>query len=106
MNRTIGSRPGTRIARIEVHEFGYTVEGLGVDSSGNRCVMKSASSRLSAFAVRIETQDGHRGEYCSVHSGKNGAMVGQVKAAAGHLLDEDAEEREAIYNKLKRVHRH
>lgn len=106
MNRTIGSRPGARIARIEVHEFGYTVDGLGVDSSGNRCVMKGASSRLSAFAVRIETQDGHRGEYCSVHSGKNGAMVGQVKAAAGHLLGEDAEEREAIYNKLKRVHRH
>jgi L-alanine-DL-glutamate epimerase-like enolase superfamily enzyme len=68
--------------------------------------MKGAQSRLSAFAVVVETNDGARGEYCSVHSGKNGAMVGQVKALAAQVLGEDAEEREAIYNKLKRLHRH
>lgn len=106
MNRIAGARPGSRIARIEVHEFGYAVDGLGVDASGNRCVMKGERSQLTAFAVVVETSDGARGEYCSVHSGKNGAMVGQVKALAPHLLGEDAEEREAIYNKLKRVHRH
>lgn len=106
MNRTIGSRPGSRIARVELHEFSYSVEGLGIDASGNRCVMKGAHSTLSAFAVVIETSDGARGEYCSVHSGKNGAMVGQVKAIAPLILGEDAEEREAIYNKLKRAHRH
>jgi L-alanine-DL-glutamate epimerase-like enolase superfamily enzyme len=82
------------------------VDGLGVDASGNRCVMKGAQSRLSAFAVVAETDDGARGEYCSVHGGKNGAMVGQVKALAAQVLGEDAEEREAIYNKLKRLHRH
>ena len=106
MKRITGARPGSRIAKVEVHEFGYTVDGLGVDASGNRCVMKGAQSRLSAFAVVIETNDGARGEYCSVHSGKNGAMVGQVKALAAQVLGEDAEEREAIYNKLKRLHRH
>lgn len=106
MNRTIGSRPGSRIANVELHEFGYTVDGLGIDASGNRCVMKGERSTLSAFAVVIETADGARGEYCSVHSGKNGAMVGQVKAIAPLVLGEDAEEREAIYNKLKRAHRH
>lgn len=106
MQRIIGARPGSRITKVEVHEFGYAVDGLGVDASGNRCVMKGERSQLSAFAVVIETNDGERGEYCSVHSGKNGAMVGQVKALAPHLLGEDAEEREAIYNKLKRVHRH
>ena len=106
MNRIAGARPGSRIARIEVHEFGYAVDGLGVDASGNRCVMKGERSQLTAFAVVVETSDGGRGEYCSVHSGKNGAMVGQVKALAPHLLGEDAEEREAIFNKLKRVHRH
>jgi L-alanine-DL-glutamate epimerase-like enolase superfamily enzyme len=106
MKRITGARPGSRIAKVEVHEFGYTVDGLGVDASGNRCVMKGAQSRLSAFAVAIETNDGARGEYCSVHSGKNGAMVGQVKALAAQVLGEDAEEREAIYNKLKRLHRH
>lgn len=106
MNRTIGSRPGSRIANVELHEFSYTVDGLGIDASGNRCVMKGERSSLSAFAVVIETVDGARGEYCSVHSGKNGAMVGQVKAIAPLILGEDAEEREAIYNKLKRAHRH
>lgn len=106
MKRIIGARPGSRISNVEIHEFGYTVDGLGIDESGNRCVMKGHQSRLSAFAVVIETQDGERGEYCSSHSGKNGAMVGQVKALAGQILGEDAEEREAIYNKLKRHHRH
>ncbi len=106
MKRIMGSRPGSRIAKVEVHEFGYAVDGLGVDDSGNRCVMKGVRSNLAAFAVVIETVDGARGEYCSVHSGKNGAMVGQVKAIAPQILGEDAEEREAIYNKLKRVHRH
>jgi L-alanine-DL-glutamate epimerase-like enolase superfamily enzyme len=106
MKRITGARPGSRIAKVEVHEFGYAVDGLGVDASGNRCVMQGAQSRLTAFAVVVETNDGARGEYCSVHSGKNGAMVGQVKALAPHLLGEDAEEREAIFNKLKRVHRH
>jgi L-alanine-DL-glutamate epimerase-like enolase superfamily enzyme len=106
MNRTIGSRPGSRIANVELHEFSYTVDGLGIDASGNRCVMKGERSTLNAFAVVIETADGARGEYCSVHSGKNGAMVGQVRAIAPLILGEDAEEREAIYNKLKRAHRH
>jgi len=106
MKRTTGARPGSRIAKVEVHEFGYYVDGLGFDSSGNRCVMKGARSQLAAFAVVIETGDGARGEYCSVHSGKNGAMIGQVRALAPQLLGEDVEAREAIYNKLKRLHRH
>jgi L-alanine-DL-glutamate epimerase-like enolase superfamily enzyme len=101
-----GTRPGSRIARVELHEFGYSVDNLGADASGNRCVMKGARSELSAFAIVIETVDGERGEYCSVHSGKNGVMVGQVRGLVPHLLGEDAEAREAIYNKLKRLHRH
>lgn len=106
MQRIIGARLGSQIAKVEIHEFGYAVDGLGIDASGNRCVILGERSQLTAFAVVIETNDGERGEYCSVHSGKNGAMVGQVKALAPTLLGEDAEEREAIYNKLKRIHRH
>ena len=106
MHRIKGARPGSRVAKVEVHEFAYAVDGLGLDDSGNRCVMKGASSTLLAFAVTVETADGARGEYCSAHSGKSGVMVGQVRGLAPHLLGEDAEEREAIYNKLKRMHRH
>ncbi len=59
-----GKRPGSRIAKVEIHEFRYTVDGLGVDESGNRCAMKGAVSELKAFAVTVETVDGERGEYC------------------------------------------
>jgi L-alanine-DL-glutamate epimerase-like enolase superfamily enzyme len=101
-----GTRPGSRIAKVEIHEFGYSVEGLGIDDSGNRCVMKGARSNLLAFALVIESADGARGEYCTAHSGKNGVMVSQVRGLASQILGEDCEAREAIYNKLKRLHRH
>lgn len=101
-----GTRPGSRIERVEIHEFSYSVDNLGLDASGNRCVMKGARSDLTAFAVAIMTADGQRGEYCTTHSGKSGVMVGQVRGLAPRILGEDAEAREAIYNKLKRLHRH
>jgi L-alanine-DL-glutamate epimerase-like enolase superfamily enzyme len=101
-----GTRPGGRIARVQIHEFGYSVEGLGIDGSGNRCVMKGAKSDLLAFVVVIESADGARGEYCTTHSGKNGVMVSQVRGLAPQILGLDCEAREAIYNKLKRLHRH
>ena len=101
-----GTRPGSRIAKVEIHEFAYSVEGLGIDDSGNRCVMKGAKSNLLAFAVAIESADGARGEYCTAHSGKNGVMVSQVRGLAPQILGMDCEAREAIYNKLKRLHRH
>lgn len=100
------ARPGDSIARVELHEFSYSVEGLGVDASGNRCAARGATSELMAFVLVVETGDGARGEYCSVHSGKNGVLVGQVKGLAPHIVGMDAEGREAIFNKLKRLHRH
>jgi L-alanine-DL-glutamate epimerase-like enolase superfamily enzyme len=106
MSTQTAARPGSRITRVEIHEFEYKVEGLGRDASGNRCVMKGATSEVPSFALSIETADGQRGEYCTAHSGKNGVLVGQVRGLAAHILGEDAEAREAIYNKLKRMHRH
>lgn len=101
-----GTRPGSRIARVEIHEFTYPVEGLGLDASGNRCVMKGATSRVPSFALTVETADGARGEYCTSHSGKSGVIVGQTRPLAAHVLGMDAFAREAIFNKLKRMHRH
>src|SRR5689334_14554788 len=101
-----GTRSGSRIERVEIHEFSYSVDNLGLDASGNRCVMKGARSDLTAFAVAIMTADGQRGEYCTTHSGKSGVMVSQTRGLAPRILGEDAEAREAIYNKLKRLHRH
>ncbi len=101
-----GTRPGSRITRVDIHEFTYPVEGLGVDASGNRCVMKGARSNVPGFALRIETADGASGEYCTSHSGKSGVIAGQARALAPHILGQDAAAREAIFNKLKRMHRH
>ena len=106
MQRTKGGRAGSRIARIDVHQFSYVVENLGVDSSGNRCGQKGAKATIPTFMVTIETADGAVGEYCSAHGGKSGAMMGQVLSLAPHLLGEDAEEREALYDRAKRLHRH
>lgn len=101
-----GSRPGNRIARVEIHEFTYEVEGLGLDASGNRCVMRGGRSQVPGFALAIETADGARGEYCTSHSGKSGVIVGQARMLAQHVIGMDAFAREAVFNKLKRLHRH
>jgi L-alanine-DL-glutamate epimerase-like enolase superfamily enzyme len=100
------ARPGSRIVKVEIHEFAYTVDGLGVDSSGNRCVMQGASSELRGYALVILTADGGRGEFVPAHSAKSAVVVNQVRNLAPHILGEDAEAREAIFNKLKRLHRH
>lgn len=94
------------IEQVEVQEFTYTVENLGLDGSGNRCVMRGARSDLRAFAVIVRSRGGAIGEYVSVHSGKSGVLVSQVRGLAPLILGEDAEAREAIFNKLKRAHRH
>jgi len=48
-------RPGSRITKVELHEFSYRVEGLGFDGSGNRCVAKGATSEQKTFAGAMKT---------------------------------------------------
>jgi L-alanine-DL-glutamate epimerase-like enolase superfamily enzyme len=100
------SGSGDRIDQVEIQEFTYSVENLGIDASGNRSVMRGATSEIKAFAVVIRSANGAVGEYVSSHSGKSGVLVGQVRGLAPLLLGEDPEYREAIFNKLKRAHRH
>ena len=83
MAGSTGTRPGSRIARIELHEFKYVVDNLGLDPSGNRVPMTGASSELRGFALVILTADGQRGEFVPAHSGKSGVIVSQVRALAG-----------------------
>jgi len=94
------------IEQIAVREFTYPVENLGLDGSGNRCVMRGARSDLKAFTVEIRARSGAVGEYVSSHSGKSGVVVSQVRGLAPLVLGQDAEAREGIFNKLKRAHRH
>lgn len=97
---------GDRIDQVELQEFKYSIENIGTDASGNRCVARGATTEFKAFALSISTKDGARGEYVSVHSGKSGVLVSQVRGLIPLILGIDPEAREAIFNKLKRAHRH
>jgi L-alanine-DL-glutamate epimerase-like enolase superfamily enzyme len=63
-------------------------------------------TEFKAFALVISTRDGARGEYVSVHCGKSGVLVSQVRGLLPLVIGADPEAREAIFNKLKRAHRH
>jgi L-alanine-DL-glutamate epimerase-like enolase superfamily enzyme len=97
---------GDRIDQVDLHEFKYSIDNIGLDASGNRAVARGAVTEFKAFALVITTRDGARGEYVSVHSGKSGVLVSQVRGLAPLVVGADPEAREAIFNKLKRAHRH
>lgn len=95
----------TKITRVEVHEFGFNARNLGnltgADSVGAMGYAKGATSRFSKYAVRIETEDGCRGEYVT-HWVSSPSALAQTKMLAPKLIGRHAEEREGIYDDLKR----
>ncbi|MDP6952578.1 MAG: enolase C-terminal domain-like protein [Alphaproteobacteria bacterium] len=95
----------TRIARVEIHEFGFDAHNLGRhgdgESLGGVGYAKGAVTRLSKYAVRIETEDGCRGEYVALWVASPSALA-QTKMLAAGLVGRDAEEREGIYEDFKR----
>jgi len=94
----------SRIDRIEVHVFEFdaknlgSVRGSGVGALGYR---KGASARLSKYAVTISTANGLRGEYVT-HWVASGSALGQTLMLAPYLLGREAEQRELIFDDLKR----
>jgi L-alanine-DL-glutamate epimerase-like enolase superfamily enzyme len=92
-----------RISRVEVHEFGYEAEGVGVDAGGFDLVQVPGSRcRLSKFAVVIETGDGSRGEYVGLW-GATPMSLAQVLYLAPHMIGRDALQRELLYDEFKRA---
>ena len=95
----------TRISRVEVHEFGFDAVNLGRaaegGSIGSLSFRKGATSRVSKYAVRIETVDGCRGEYVT-HWVASPSALGQTLMLAPLLLGRHAEQREGIWDDLKR----
>lgn len=94
----------TVITRVEIHEFAFDAVNLGL-ISGARSVgavtfAKGQVTRLPKFAVRIETEDGCRGEYV-VNWVASASTLGQTKMLAPKLLGLHAERREEIYDALK-----
>ena len=94
----------SKINQVEVHVFqfdagnlGFTV-GQGVGAFGYK---KDSSIRVTKYAVVIQTENGLRGEYVAQWV-SSASSIGQTLMLAPYLLGREAEQREFIYDDLKR----
>jgi L-alanine-DL-glutamate epimerase-like enolase superfamily enzyme len=99
----------SRVDRVEVHEFVFTADNLGLESEGERAVYNigyqpGGRLELSKYAVVIEADDGARGEYVTHWVGTKAALA-QTLSMAPNLIGRDPEEREGIFDDLKREFR-
>ena len=95
-----------RITRVELSLFGFEVAGLGLPAHGAAGVGNLVAKRgghldAQRWAVRIETDDGARGEYVTHWVGTLSSF-GQAAMLAPHLLGRDPDVREEIWQELKR----
>jgi L-alanine-DL-glutamate epimerase-like enolase superfamily enzyme len=96
----------TRIARVELSLFSFEVSGLALPSHGaagvgNLLARKGARLPSQRWAVRMETEDGARGEYVTHWVGTPSSFA-QATMLAPHLLGRDPDTREEIWQDLKR----
>ena len=86
------------IDRVEIHEFTFEAQSLGVAESGksaiyNRGYSRGSTTNISKYAVRILTNDGCKGEYVTHWVGTQAALA-QTHMLAPALIGRDAEMRE------------
>jgi L-alanine-DL-glutamate epimerase-like enolase superfamily enzyme len=96
----------SRISKVEVHVFQFDARNLAAVGSGVGAFgfSRGAKARLMRYAVAIMTDNGLRGEYVTHWVGSSSAL-GQTLMLAPSLIGREAEEREGIYDDLKRVAR-
>jgi L-alanine-DL-glutamate epimerase-like enolase superfamily enzyme len=94
----------SRITRVEVHVFQFDAPNLGLVGGGGVGALgflRGSKIRLTKYAVAIMTDNGLRGEYVTHWVGSASAL-GQTLMLAPYLLGREAEEREGIFDDLKR----
>ncbi len=96
----------TRIARVELTRFTFEVEGIslpahGAAGVGNIIAKKGSSLSNQRWAVRVETDDGARGEYVTHWVGTPTSFA-QAAMLAPHLIGRDPDTREEIWQDLRR----
>jgi len=96
----------SRIDRVELNLFQFEIEGLGLPAHGaagvgNLVARKGSRLPVRRWAVRIETDDGARGEYVTHWVGTSSSF-GQAAMLAPHLLGREPDTREAIWQDLRR----
>ena len=94
------------ITEVEVVPFTFQVKDLGLGAHramgvSNLHYEKGASLEVMRYAVRIGTRDGVEGHYVTHWVGTQSSL-GQTIMLAPHLLGRNAEQRELIYDELKR----
>ncbi len=99
----------SRIDAIEVHEFNFEVANLGLEAENEGAVYNigykpNSSVELSKYAVVIRADDGARGEYVTHWVGTRAALA-QTLMMAPNLIGRDPEQREGIFDDLKREFR-
>lgn len=93
----------SKINRVEIHEFTYEANNIGLDAGGfNLVYQPNGRQKLSKFAIVIQTEDGVRGEYVALWVA-NRMSLGQTLTLAPHLIGRDALHREQIYDDFKRA---
>jgi L-alanine-DL-glutamate epimerase-like enolase superfamily enzyme len=93
----------SRVSRVEIHEFTYEAENIGLDVGGFDLVQLPGHRQpISKFALVIETDDGIRGEYVG-QWGATRISLSQVLTLAPHLIGCNPMERELIYGEFKRA---
>jgi L-alanine-DL-glutamate epimerase-like enolase superfamily enzyme len=92
-----------KVSRVEIHEFTYEADDIGIDAGGFDLVqMPGHRQPISKFAMVVETDDGLRGEYVG-QWGATSISLSQTLMLAPHLLGRNPLERELIYGEFKRA---
>lgn len=94
------------ITEVEVVPFTFKVTDLGLGAHramgvSNLLYEKGAALEVMRYAIRIATKDGVEGHYVTHWVGTQSSL-GQTLMLAPHLLGRNAEQRELIYDELKR----
>ena len=94
------------ITRIELHAFRFPLKDMSLGSHsttgvGNIIYKSGASVDAERFAVRILCDDGAQGEYLT-HWVGTPSTFGQISMLAPQLIGRDAEQRQLIFDDLKR----
>ena len=96
----------TKIVRAELVLFGFEVAGLGLPEHGasgvgNVIAKKGGRTRMQRWAVRIDTDDGARGEYVTHWVGTPSSFA-QAAMLIPHLIGRNPDAREEIWQDLRR----
>jgi L-alanine-DL-glutamate epimerase-like enolase superfamily enzyme len=94
-----------KIEHVKIVEYSFEVNNLGADSKLNRIYEKGARSEISNFIIVITDSDGVIGEFAPGLGGKL-SHLGQVLQVAPLIVGLNSDEREYIFNTLKKVLRH